>query len=152
MRLTVIFVICFVVGAFGALIGRAALYHPYSEQAQADATPSSMSGMDSPADNAENTSSAARAKSPSHADHGDKMSELSPPSPDDAVPMTAATQAEKTAVNTVCPICGMDVDPAIESMTYQGKQVGLGCAMCPPKFKREPDKYGPSALENRKAK
>ncbi len=152
MRLAILFVICFAVGAIGALIGRAALYHPYSEQAQADATTSAMTSMDSPVNPAENTSPSAKAQSPSHVDHGDKTPEPSHPSPDDAAPMTAATQAVKSTVNTVCPICGMDVDPAIESMTYQGKQVGLGCAKCPPKFKREPDRYGPAALDNRKAK
>ena len=52
-------------------------------------------------------------------------------------------------VNTVCAICGMDVDPAIKPATYQGKLVGFGCRMCPPKFAREPDRYGPAALENK---
>lgn len=51
-------------------------------------------------------------------------------------------------VNTVCAICGMDVDPEIKPAAYQGKLVGFGCAACPPKFAKEPDRYGPSALRN----
>lgn len=56
---------------------------------------------------------------------------------------------ESTApVNTVCAICGMDVDPKVPTLTYQGKTIGFGCKMCPPKFKAEPDKYGPYYLRN----
>ena len=51
-------------------------------------------------------------------------------------------------VNTVCAICGMDVDPAVKPAVYQGKLVGFGCAACPPKFAKDPDRYGPSALRN----
>ncbi len=51
-------------------------------------------------------------------------------------------------VNTVCAICGMDVDPKLPTLTYQGKAIGFGCKMCPPKFKAEPDKYGPYYLRN----
>lgn len=61
-----------------------------------------------------------------------------------APPATPATKP----VNTVCAICGMDVDPKLPTLTYQGKQIGFGCKMCPPKFKAEPDKYGPSYLRN----
>jgi len=51
-------------------------------------------------------------------------------------------------VNTVCAICGMDVDPDIPPATYEGKLVGFGCAACPPKFAKAPDRYGPHALRN----
>ena len=51
-------------------------------------------------------------------------------------------------VNTVCAICGMDVDPNLPTAQYQGKTIGFGCKMCPPKFKAEPDKYGPLYLRN----
>jgi YHS domain-containing protein len=58
--------------------------------------------------------------------------------------------AEVTAgtVNTVCPICGMDVDPSLEPAEYKGKKVGFGCRACPPKFTADPEKYGPAALKN----
>jgi hypothetical protein len=51
-------------------------------------------------------------------------------------------------VNTVCAICGMPVDPAIPTAEYQGKTIGFGCKLCPPKFKAEPDRYGPLYLRN----
>lgn len=64
----------------------------------------------------------------------------------------AAPAAAATTVNTVCPICGMAVNPDLKPATYQGKLVGFGCAACPPRFAREPDRYGPSALRNEVAK
>jgi YHS domain-containing protein len=51
-------------------------------------------------------------------------------------------------VNTVCAICGMKVDPKLPTLEYQGKRIGFGCKMCPPKFKADPDKYGPYYLRN----
>ncbi len=51
-------------------------------------------------------------------------------------------------VNTVCAVCGMEVDPDIPPATYQGKKVGFGCAACPAKFAKDPDRYGPHALRN----
>jgi YHS domain-containing protein len=51
-------------------------------------------------------------------------------------------------VNTVCAICGMDVDPKLPTAEYQGKTIGFGCRMCPPKFKAAPDRYGPHYLRN----
>ena len=67
-----------------------------------------------------------------------------------ATSLTAATTAPApTPVNTVCAICGMDVDPSIPTATYQGKTIGFGCRMCPPKFKSDPDRYGPAYLANK---
>ena len=51
-------------------------------------------------------------------------------------------------VNTVCAICGMAVDPKLPTLEYQGKTIGFGCKMCPPKFKADPDRYGPLYLRN----
>lgn len=51
-------------------------------------------------------------------------------------------------VNSVCAICGMDVDPKLPTLEYKGQRIGFGCRMCPPKFKAEPDKYGPYYLRN----
>lgn len=51
-------------------------------------------------------------------------------------------------VNTICAICGMKVDPSLPTLEYQGKRIGFGCRMCPPKFKANPDKYGPYYLRN----
>lgn len=56
--------------------------------------------------------------------------------------------AAAAPVNSVCAICGMKVDPSLPTLEYQGKRIGFGCRMCPPKFKAEPDKYGPYYLRN----
>ena len=61
---------------------------------------------------------------------------------------TAAAVSSDQPVNTHCAICGMAVDPKLPTMEYQGKKIGFGCKMCPPKFKAEPDKYGPYYLRN----
>jgi hypothetical protein len=42
----------------------------------------------------------------------------------------------------------MDVDPKLPTAEYQGKTIGFGCRMCPPKFKAAPDRYGPHYLRN----
>jgi hypothetical protein len=71
--------------------------------------------------------------------------------PSASVPVAPALETHSNAahpVNTVCPICAMDVDPDIKTAAYQGKLVGFGCAACPPKFTKDPDRYGPSALRN----
>ena len=65
-----------------------------------------------------------------------------------ADPHAGHASADAKPVNTVCAICGMDVDPEIKPAAYQGKLVGFGCAACPPKFAKNPDRYGPSALRN----
>ncbi len=62
---------------------------------------------------------------------------------------SAEPQAALATVNSVCAICGMDVDPSLPPAEYKGKLVGFGCRMCPPKFAADPDRWGPAALENR---
>jgi YHS domain-containing protein len=64
-----------------------------------------------------------------------------------AAPASASADPGKP-VNTVCAICGMDVDPRMPTAEYQGKTIGFGCRMCPPKFKADPDRYGPLYLKN----
>lgn len=56
--------------------------------------------------------------------------------------------ADEKPVNTVCAICGMDVDPKIPTARYKGKIIGFGCKKCPAEFAAHPDKYGPAALKN----
>jgi YHS domain-containing protein len=73
--------------------------------------------------------------------------ETAAPKKDPAAPAAKAAPAPK-AVNTVCPICGMDVDPRLKPAEYKGHLVGFGCRACPPKFAKEPDRYGPAALKN----
>lgn len=57
--------------------------------------------------------------------------------------------ADAKPVNTVCAICGMEVDPKLPTALYQGKVIGFGCKRCPAEFAANPDTYGPAALENR---
>ena len=65
--------------------------------------------------------------------------------------MSPAPATGQTTVNTICAVCGMDVDPDIPAATYQGKWIGFGCGACPPKFAADPERYGPHALHNMKA-
>lgn len=72
-----------------------------------------------------------------------------PPAPA-AAPMPATpVAAAATPVNTVCAICGMPVDPKVPTAQYRGATIGFGCKMCPAKFAKEPEKYGPAFLANR---
>ncbi len=74
------------------------------------------------------------------------------PSPRPLGPPAAAASAPAAApVNTLCAICGMDVDPEVATAQYQGKTIGFGCDACPPKFAAAPDRYGPYALKNERA-
>lgn len=67
-----------------------------------------------------------------------------------ASPASVAAKAGEKAktVNTVCAICGMDVDPGIPPADYKGHKIGFGCPACPPKFAKDPDRWGPAALKN----
>lgn len=51
-------------------------------------------------------------------------------------------------VNTVCPICGMDVDPDTPTAMYKGQVIGFGCKNCPEEFAANPALYGEAALKN----
>lgn len=70
--------------------------------------------------------------------------------PHDHSSSTATSSA--APINTVCAICGMEVDPHLPTATYQGKTIGFGCKTCPAKFAADPDKYGPAYLRNEGAK
>ena len=67
-----------------------------------------------------------------------------------AATMTAPVVGVKT-VNTICAVCGMEVDPSLPPAMYQGKLIGFGCSACPLKFAADPERYGPHALHNMKA-
>ncbi len=56
---------------------------------------------------------------------------------------TAETESktEMAAWNKVCPVCGDEVDPALEIVTHDGKVYGFGCAGCPQKFGKEPENF-----------
>jgi len=138
-----IFLGTFLAGAVIAFGARAALHDPHAGHVAT--TPATAS--ETPAVGAGDSRGAAAtpmATEPgsSHGSHG--MTEAAPaPAPD-----TTKPAADAGAVNTVCAICGMKVNPKIPTETYQGKKVGFGCGACPAQFRANPDKYGPAALRN----
>ncbi len=138
-----IFLGTFVAGALIALVARAAMFAPHKGHEGHPAPGGDYAGMVSnplvPADTgakqtdkANAASTAKTTASDPHAIHG----------------AATTTAANDKPVNTVCAICGMDVDPKLPTLEYQGKKIGFGCKMCPPKFKAEPDRYGPFYLRN----
>jgi YHS domain-containing protein len=149
-RHTLIFVSTFIGGALIALVARAALYSPHANHADHGATgaaeyapmvsnaltPVSTAKNDPHAGHGKKDPNAGAAKKDPHAGHAAKPA----PSGNDK-------KAAKT-VNTVCPICGMDVDPSLQPAEYKGKLVGFGCRACPPRFKKDPERWGPYALRN----
>ncbi len=117
------FLATFVLGAVVALAIRTARHDPHATPA---ADPHAGHAHAAPAASAPSTPVAPAAAASAH---------------------HAATPAA-APVNTVCAICGMKVDPNLPTATYQGKTIAFGCRMCPPKFKADPDKYGPLYLRN----
>jgi hypothetical protein len=130
-----IFLGTFVIGALIALVARAAFFEPHAAK-EAGAT-----GGGDYAPMVTNTLAPAKPAAEAHAGHGAAAKED-----------TAAAPAADGPVNTVCAICGMEVDPKLPTATYQGKKIGFGCKMCPPKFAKDPDRWGPLYLKNETAK
>jgi len=128
MKSSLLFLATFLLGAVIAFATRTALHEPYAE-------PATLTAPAAPAGNA-------------------KLPLGTPlPAPDPhAAHASSPASAPGATVNTICPICAMDVDPDLKPATYQGKLVGFGCAACPPRFAKDPERYGPSALLNEVAK
>ena len=61
----------------------------------------------------------------------------------------ASTPAAKP-VNDICAICGMDADPKLTA-TYKEQLIAFGCAKCPDKFAKDPERFGPYFLKNQEA-
>lgn len=138
IRNLAIFLGSFVAGALVVLVARAAWFdphaghegHPTGGGDYAPMVTNPLTPPDAPAQEAEAPPAVTPAANP-HAGHG-----------------PAAAEAGAQPVNTICAICGMEVDPSLPTATYQGQTIGFGCRMCPPKFKADPDRYGPSYLRN----
>ena len=139
------FIALFVVGALAAFATRAARHQPHQEvsahtSAEHAAMVSNPLTSQKPAtsgaamNDAKGGTTAMKASSATTSHEGHAMA-------------TPAAKADGP-VNTVCAICGMDVDPALPTAEYKGQTIGFGCRMCPPKFAAEPDKYGPLYLRN----
>ncbi len=70
------------------------------------------------------------------------------PAPVPAPAPSASAPAAPRVINTICPICGMDVDPSIPPAAWDGVLVGFGCRACPPEFVNDPARYGAAARTN----
>lgn len=139
IRQTFIFLGAFAVGALIVLVARAALFQPHAEHQGHPAPGGDYAPMVTNALTPTNPDRAKPAHAPSAAtDHSQHSAGVG----------AIETAAAGKPVNTVCAICGMDVNPAIPTAEYQGKTIGFGCKMCPPKFKADPDRYGPAYLRN----
>lgn len=128
-----IFISTFAAGALIALVARSAMFQPHT----ASATPAGRGEYASMVTNT--LAPAATSHSSAPAPHAAS----SPAHPASEKPATAGQP-----VNTVCAICGMEVDPSLPTAEYQGKTIAFGCRMCPPKFKADPDRWGPFYLRN----
>lgn len=131
IRNTFVFLAAFVASALIALVVRATMFQPHAGHEGHPAAGGDYAAMVS--------------------------NPLTPTAPPEAVPadphaghgtMAAPAADAGKPVNTVCAICGMEVDPKLPTLQYQGKTIGFGCKMCPPKFKADPDRYGPAYLRN----
>lgn len=130
IRHVLLFLGAFATGALIALVARAALHRP-STGHEMHAAPGGEY--------------AAQVANTPPTVPGSAASRPAQPAGSPAVPPVAEAGRP---VNTVCAICGMDVDPKLPTVQYQGKTVGFGCRMCPPKFKADPERYGPYYLRN----
>lgn len=133
----------FVAGALVALVVRAARHDPHADHTPTAHTSGEYAPMVSNPLAPPAAKAAAAPEDHSAHDAGTKPADAAPP------PATAAAPGEADRpVNTVCAICGMEVDPRLPTEKYQGQTIGFGCRMCPPKFRADPDKYGPYYLRN----
>jgi YHS domain-containing protein len=130
IRNTFVFLAAFVASALIALVVRATMFQPHAGHEGHPAAGGEYAPMVSnPLTPAVPKATAADP----HAGHG--------------APAAQTADSDKP-VNTVCAICGMAVDPKLPTLQYQGKTIGFGCKLCAPKFKADPDRYGPAYLRN----
>lgn len=161
LKYLLIFAICFLVGAAIAIGARSALHRPYADAKDAH---------DMTAPDPAKPAPSSPGKAPGHEGHGSAPAPAVPPTapasapkPNDAKPqqghdqhgaVPAPTPAGPTALigNTICPGCGMDVDPNLSPVATAQGVIGIACAPCVPKITRDPSRYAAAARENRKAK
>jgi hypothetical protein len=141
-RSLLIFVACFLVGSAGALVARTALHHPYADAPEAAAPAPAASPQDG-----EHHPTAPPAD-------GEHHHPMAPPADGEHHHPAPAAAPGPTAIrNTICPVCGFEVDPALPTSRYRDQVIGFGCEAnrCKAKFDADPERYGPAALANRKA-
>lgn len=134
IRHALIFLGTFAGGALLALVVRAALFDPHAGHGATPVRSPDYAPMVS------NPLTPASPAAPASHSPGN--------APAASTAATPATAPAATTVNSVCAICGMQVDPTLPTLEYQGKTIGFGCKMCAPKFKADPDRYGPAYLRN----
>jgi hypothetical protein len=134
----------FVAGALLALVVRSATFEPHAEHAASASNGGDYAPMVTnplaPTPGTDVPETASSTSNPAAAD------------PHAAHRASASTAVSDKPVNTICAICGMEVDPNLPTAQYQGQTIGFGCKMCPPKFKADPDRWGPFYLRNEVAK
>lgn len=130
-RKLIFFFGAFSIGALLALVVRASLFDPHAVGGGAEAP----------------VTTAQTPQVPKEIDPHKGHVQAKEMAPTTVAPAEPAPSKPKT-VNTVCAICGMEVDPNLPTATYQGKTIGFGCKMCPAKFAKDPDRWGPSYLKN----
>lgn len=144
-----LFLVTFVVSALIALVVRAAMFQAHAGH---DGHPPAGGDYAPQVSNPLTPAAPATTAADPHAGHGTAapatVAAADPHAGHGAAKADASAPASDQPVNTVCAICGMDVNPKIPTVQYQGKTIGFGCKMCPPKFKADPDRYGPAYLRN----
>lgn len=160
MKSLLIFAICFLVGAAVAIGVRAAVHKPYAEATQAHdmaAPPGLPAPPASPSGDGHEGHGQPSVPAPSQSAPGPvpKAGEAKPEQGDqhkDHGTAPANAGDPNAAIgNTICPVCGMEVDAELASIPTPQGLVGIACPPCIPKIRRAPDRYGAAALTNRKA-
>lgn len=174
-RHLIVFIVTFAIGAVIAVILRTGSHKPYEDHrghpapgaasaapatAYDAADPHAGHAAAAPAADAHQGHSAPATPAPAAGEHAghDGMAMPMPSAPASPAPATehaghdhaspAPAAPATAAVNTICAICGMPVDPKLGTIEYKGKLIGFGCKTCPAKFRVEPEKYGEAALKN----
>ena len=160
-RHLIVFIVTFAIGAVIAVILRTGSHKPYEDHrghpapgaasaapatAYDAADPHAGHAAPAPAGDAHNGHDAPATPAPAAGEHTRHAGMAMPTAP--AQPASAPAASATAAVNTICAICGMPVDPKLGTIAYKGKLIGFGCKTCPPKFKADPEKYGEAALKN----
>lgn len=75
--------------------------------------------------------------------HEEKMTETKMPASSESGVVIRKARPDEIGKSVVCPVMGtkFDVKAFTEAADYKGKSYYFCCAMCPPEFKKNPDKY-----------
>jgi YHS domain-containing protein len=149
-RKILLFLSAFVLGAFATVIARSVLFDPHAGHQPATPAREYSQLVDNTPAKALAAATTADAPPPAPAPAAEQPVKDSSVAADPHAGHSAAVPEAKPSapVNTVCAICGMDVDPSLPTELYKGKAIGFGCRMCPQTFKSDPDRYGPYYLRN----